>query len=52
LSEKTHQKAVRILSPEVYRGFRPTLASNYLPSKHTLRIGAGNAAADHDQRRL
>lgn len=38
LSEKTRQKAVRILSQEVYQGFGP-LASEYLAQKHKLRIG-------------
>ena len=33
------QKAVRILSGEVYRGFGPTLASEYLAKKHKLAIG-------------
>src|SRR3954462_4968596 len=33
------QKAVRILSQEVYRGFGPTLASEYLAKKHKLRMG-------------
>jgi len=39
LSDETRQKAVRILSQEVYRGFGPTLASEYLAKKHKLRIG-------------
>ena len=39
LSEQRREKAVRILSQEVYRGFGPTLASEYLASKHKLRIG-------------
>jgi hypothetical protein len=30
---------VRILSQEVYRGFGPTLASEYLAKKHKLHIG-------------
>ena len=37
--EKLREKAVQILSEEVYRGFGPTLASEYLASKHKLRIG-------------
>ncbi len=36
---KTREKAVGILSREVYRGFGPTLASEYLANKHGLRIG-------------
>ncbi len=39
LAEPKRQKAVRILSQEVYRGFGPTLASEYLASKHKLGIG-------------
>jgi hypothetical protein len=39
LSEQTREKAVRILSEEVYRGFGPTLASEYLEKKHKLCIG-------------
>jgi transposase len=39
LSDETRRKAVRILSQEVYRGFGPTLASEYLAKKHKLHIG-------------
>jgi biotin operon repressor len=39
LSDQTRQKAVRILSQEIYRGFGPTLASEYLAKKHKLQIG-------------
>jgi transposase len=39
LSEETREKAVRILSQEVYRGFGPTLASEYLARKHKIVIG-------------
>ena len=39
LGEKLREKAVQILSEEVYRGFGPTLASEYLAQKHKLRIG-------------
>ena len=39
LSEGTRAKAIRILSCEVYRGFGPTLASEYLARKHKLGIG-------------
>jgi transposase len=39
LSEKTRENAVRILSQQVYRGFGPTLASEYLAKKHKIRIG-------------
>jgi hypothetical protein len=39
LNAEFREKAVRILSGEVYRGFGPTLASEYLAKKHKLRIG-------------
>lgn len=39
LKEQTREKAVRILSEEVYRGFGPTLASEYLAKKHKITIG-------------
>ena len=39
LPEALCQKAVAILSREVYRGFGPTLASEYLEKKHRLKIG-------------
>jgi transposase len=37
--EKIRGKAIRILSQEVYRDFGPTLASEYLASKHGIAIG-------------
>ncbi len=39
LSEEDRAKAVAVLSQEVYRGFGPTLASEYRAKKHKLRIG-------------
>jgi hypothetical protein len=39
LSEERREKAVRILSQEVYRGFGPTLASEHLEKRHKLKIG-------------
>jgi hypothetical protein len=39
LSAEMREKAVRILSQEVYRGFGPTLASEYLRGKHDIDIG-------------
>jgi|SRR5579863_7275176 len=39
LSPELREQAVRILSQEVYHGFGPTLASEYLTHKHKLRIG-------------
>lgn len=38
-SEKDRDKIVGILSQEVYRGFGPTLAAEYLAKKHKIRIG-------------
>jgi hypothetical protein len=39
VGEKLREKAVRILSQEVYRGFGPTLASEYLAQKHGVGVG-------------
>jgi len=39
LSPELREQAMRILSQEVYHGFGPTLASEYLAKKHKLRIG-------------
>ncbi len=39
LSAAVREKAVRILSGALYRGFGPTLASEYLAKKHKLAIG-------------
>ena len=39
LSEDTRSQAITVLSREVYRGFGPTLASEYLAKKHKLAIG-------------
>ena len=38
-SAKEREAIVRILSQEVYHGFGPTLASEYLAKKHKLQIG-------------
>lgn len=38
-SEQTREQIVRILAHEVYHGFGPTLAAEYLAKKHKLRIG-------------
>ena len=38
LSADTEQKAVAILSQPVYRGFGPTLASEYLAKKHDIEV--------------
>jgi len=39
LSEEVRSRALAVLSQEVYRGFGPTLASEYLAKKHKLTIG-------------
>jgi transposase len=39
LDEKTRQKALEILGRDVYRGFGPTLAAEYLASKHDIHAG-------------
>jgi len=39
LDEKTRQKALEILGRDVYRGFGPTLAAEYLASKHDIQAG-------------
>jgi transposase len=39
LDEKIKQAALEILSREVYRGFGPTLAAEYLASKHGIHAG-------------
>ena len=39
LSEDARARAIAVLSQEVYRGFGPTLAREYLAKKHKLAIG-------------
>jgi hypothetical protein len=39
LDEETKQKALEILDRDVYRGFGPTLAAEYLDSKHEIHAG-------------
>jgi hypothetical protein len=39
LSEEVRESAVRILSQQMYRGFGPTLAGEYLAKKHKIKIG-------------
>ena len=39
LDEKTQRKALEILGRDVYRGFGPTLAAEYLASKHDIHAG-------------
>jgi len=38
ISADTEQEAVAILSQPVYRGFGPTLASEYLAKKHDIEV--------------
>jgi transposase len=38
IADKVRQKAVKILSAEVYRGFGPTLASEHLAKKHGIEV--------------
>jgi len=38
-SAKEREAVVRILSQEVYRGFGPTLAAEYLAKKHKIKVG-------------
>ncbi|MDQ6664532.1 MAG: helix-turn-helix domain-containing protein [Acidobacteriota bacterium] len=38
VDEKSKQEAVRILSGEVYAGFGPTLASEYLATRHSIEV--------------
>ena len=39
IASKVEQRAIEILSEEVYRGFGPTLAAEYLAKKHNLTVG-------------
>jgi transposase len=39
ISAESRQQMVEILSTEVYRGFGPTLASEYLRKKHGIQVG-------------
>lgn len=38
-SDQEREEAIRILSQEVYHGFGPTLAAEYLAKKHKVEIG-------------
>jgi CheY-like chemotaxis protein len=38
IEEEIRQNATKILSQEVYRGFGPTLASEYLAKKHAVKV--------------
>jgi transposase len=39
LDEKTRKAALKILSGDVYRGFGPSLAAEYLAEKHDIHAG-------------
>ena len=39
IGDEVRQKVVAILSQEVYKGFGPTLAAEYLSSKHEIHLG-------------
>ncbi len=39
ISQATREKILGILSQEMYRGFGPTLASEYLDHQHHIEIG-------------
>jgi transposase len=39
IAEEKREKALQLLSQEVYRGFGPTLAAEYLAKKHQLQVG-------------
>jgi transposase len=39
ISDEKREQAIEILSQQVYRGFGPTLAAEYLANKHKLRVG-------------
>jgi transposase len=39
LNEKLKQKALEVLRRDVYSGFGPTLAAEYLASKHEIQVG-------------
>ena len=43
ISADTEQKAVAMLSQPVYRGFGPTLASEYLAKKHDIEVSRETA---------
>ncbi len=43
IKDEVRQKAVQILSGDVYKGFGPTLASEYLAKKHQLVVSKETA---------
>ena len=44
IDQAVQDKAVKVLSHEIYKGFGPTLAAEYLANKHHIRVGTGNRA--------
>src|SRR5947209_2605230 len=38
ITDEKRKKAIEILSQEVYRGFGPTLAAEYLGKRHKLQV--------------
>jgi transposase len=38
IADETRERAIEILSQEVYRGFGPTLAAEYLAKKHAIEV--------------
>src|SRR4051794_25790679 len=39
IAEEKREEAMQILRQDVYQGFGPTLAAEYLAKKHDLRVG-------------
>ncbi len=39
IAEQTRERAIEILSRNVYQGFGPTLAAEYLAKKHAVKVG-------------
>jgi transposase len=39
IAEELEQRAIEILSQDVYRGFGPTLAAEYLAKQHEVKVG-------------
>jgi transposase len=52
MAEKTRAKAVAILSRKIYRGFGPTLASEYLEKRHGVAVSRETVRAWMSEARL
>ncbi|MBV9264840.1 MAG: ISNCY family transposase [Acidobacteriaceae bacterium] len=52
MAEEKREQAMRILSQDVYRGFGPTLAAEYLAQKHQVRVGRETLRGWMSQARL